>query len=215
VIDKLAERGEAWLHRWTAALGLAPADSSSSSTPEFLAGNLVLAFTATLVGAVAYFAAFPVAGFRRHLRDDILRSLEYSSKLFVAYALLFFLALLTTSALSFVVYRRFTRQWSFVAHWTTFVNLTALEPCAGLAIGLFFAAAGQGCLSSAAIAILAIARLAQAAIAYRGLASATQTRRRRIAAYSFGFLPPFLAFCSLFVAVSWLLIASAIVPWWD
>jgi hypothetical protein len=217
MIEKLAERAEAWIGRWSFALfGLSAPSEKRCTAGEFFVGNMLLSYAATISVSLGYV----LVNFRhivaRHAQGDAGKSLEFASKLFVGYAIVTFLALLVVAAISFVIYRIMGSAGTFLRHWNVWVDLLAFEPLAGLAVGLVWISDWKGFPTATAIALFAVARFAQLARAYPLLRAAHSLgASRALLAFAVGAIPTFVAFSLIVVAFGFMIVGWVVVPWWD
>lgn len=218
MIDKLSERSEAWMSRW-AAVVFPRARASTvapSSTAEFLAGNLILSYFATLAVSLAYVLVRYSDVVHKHAQTDATSSLEYATKLFAAYVLMSFLCLLLVAAVAFAAYRIAGGDATFADHWARIADLFTYEPLAGAAVGLLWISDWQGSFATLGMVLFGVTRLWQAIAAFLSLRRQHHLRTSRASlAFAFGFIPAFAGLSVAMVAIGFVLVGSVIVKWWD
>jgi hypothetical protein len=217
MVEKIAERAEAWVARWSRVLFPSSAlTAKECSAGEFFLGNLALTYAATIAVSLTYVLVSYRHVVARHAQGDAGESLAYASKLFVGYAIVMFLALLVVAGLSFLIYRALGSRASFLRHWNAWIDLLAFEPLAGLSIGLIWISDFTGLSTDIALVLFALTRLGQLAKAYSLLRSTHTLRRpKHVLAFTTGIVPAFLVFSVVGVSLGFVIVGTVVVMWWD
>jgi hypothetical protein len=137
----LTEKGAEWTERWQdvtfdpAHLFAKSKFKLDSSAFLFASGCLLTGYFAAMFGAAAYFSWYYPKNFRGHLDADkfkaIATSVTVSSGFYVGVVIV---VLLFTSAISYLIYRKFGSTRKFSDHFATELHFFNMEPLSALAL---------------------------------------------------------------------------------
>lgn len=222
MIGKLAKKVGAWSETWGgvvfrptqffSALRTKPAALSS---PEFFAGNILLAYLLTFLASVAFFLVYYPDTLAENLPSRIGEDLSLITKLYFAYCVTIFLAFLLSSSLSYLVALVSKTSASFRTHFEGYMYLSALEPLCVFFLALYFLYDKNPLAVWSLFIIFLAARLWGCFAGWQFVERLHAPIRRPAITYFLGFLPTWLLLNTILAALLWMILSWAIVPYWD
>ncbi len=222
MIGKLAEKVGAWSETWgqvvfrpTHFFAALRANPAALSSPEFFAGNILLAYFLTFVASVAFFLAYYPDTLAEKLPSRISGDLTLITKLYFAYCVVIFLAFLVSSSLSYLVALVSKTSASFRTHFEGYMYLSALEPLCVFFLALYFLYDQNPAAVWSLLIVFLAARLWGCFAGWKFVKCLHAPIKRPAVTYFLGFLPTWVLLNTLIAALLWMILSWAIVPYWD
>jgi hypothetical protein len=222
LIGKLAEKVGAWSETWgqvvfrpTHFFAALRANPAALSSPEFFAGNILLAYFLTFVASVAFFLAYYPDTLAEKLPSRISGDLTLITKLYFAYCVVIFLAFLVSSSLSYLVALVSKTSASFRTHFEGYMYLSALEPLCVFFLALYFLYDQNPAAVWSLLIVFLAARLWGCFAGWKFVKCLHAPIKRPAVTYFLGFLPTWVLLNTLIAALLWMILSWAIVPYWD